>query len=70
MKERVAALVKTSTSIEWCELLEGSDACFAPVLDPDEAPDMPTTASGGPSSRWKGWSSRPRRRASAAPSRR
>ena len=39
MKERVAALVKTRTRSEWCELLEGSDACFAPVLDPDEAAD-------------------------------
>ena len=26
---------------EWCELLEGSDACFAPVLDLDEAPRHP-----------------------------
>jgi alpha-methylacyl-CoA racemase len=41
MKERVAALVKTRTRAEWCELLEGSDACFAPVLDPDEAAKHP-----------------------------
>ncbi len=39
MKERMAALVKTRTRTEWCELLEGSDACFAPVLEPDEAAD-------------------------------
>ena len=26
---------------EWCALLEGSDACFAPVLDFEEAPDHP-----------------------------
>jgi alpha-methylacyl-CoA racemase len=26
---------------EWCELLAGSDACFAPVLSVDEAPDHP-----------------------------
>ncbi|MBA3678134.1 MAG: CoA transferase [Sphingosinicella sp.] len=25
----------------WCELLEGSDACFAPVLSMSEAPDHP-----------------------------
>jgi alpha-methylacyl-CoA racemase len=37
MKRRVAALMKTKTRDEWCALLEGTDACFAPVLDPDEA---------------------------------
>jgi alpha-methylacyl-CoA racemase len=26
---------------DWCELLEGSDACFAPVLSAEEAPDHP-----------------------------
>ena len=29
------------TRDEWCALLEGTDACFAPVLDPGEAPDHP-----------------------------
>jgi alpha-methylacyl-CoA racemase len=37
MKERIAAVVKTRSRAEWCELLEGSDACFAPVLTPVEA---------------------------------
>jgi alpha-methylacyl-CoA racemase len=37
MKRRLAALIKTKTRNEWCALLEGSDACFAPVLEPDEA---------------------------------
>jgi alpha-methylacyl-CoA racemase len=41
MKNRVAALVKTKTRQEWCDLLEGSDACFAPVLDAAEAPTYP-----------------------------
>jgi alpha-methylacyl-CoA racemase len=41
MKERVAAMVKTKTRQEWCELLEGSDACFAPVLGAAEAPVYP-----------------------------
>ena len=31
-KSRLAALVKTKTRDEWCRLLEGTDACFAPVL--------------------------------------
>jgi alpha-methylacyl-CoA racemase len=41
MKRRVAALIKTKTRDEWCDLLEGLDVCFAPVLDPDEAPQHP-----------------------------
>jgi alpha-methylacyl-CoA racemase len=41
MKGRLAALMKTKTRDEWCALLEGTDACFAPVLGPDEAPRHP-----------------------------
>ena len=41
MKRRIAALFATRTREEWCRLLEGTDACFAPVLDPDEAPAHP-----------------------------
>jgi len=41
MKQRMAALMRTRTRAEWCELLEGTDACFATVLDPDEAPEHP-----------------------------
>src|SRR5258708_241866 len=40
-KEKFAALFKTRTRDEWCRLLAGSDACFAPVLSIDEAPDHP-----------------------------
>src|SRR5581483_5221000 len=29
------------TRAEWCELMEGTDVCFAPVLDLDEAPRHP-----------------------------
>lgn len=39
--EKLAALFKTKTQAEWVELLEGSDACFAPVLGVDEARDHP-----------------------------
>jgi alpha-methylacyl-CoA racemase len=38
MKLRLADVFRTRTRAEWCALLEGSDACFAPVLDWDEAP--------------------------------
>jgi alpha-methylacyl-CoA racemase len=40
-KERLAKVFKTKTRDEWCALLEGTDACFAPVLTPLEAPDHP-----------------------------
>jgi alpha-methylacyl-CoA racemase len=38
MKLRIADVFRTRTRDEWCALLEGTDACFAPVLDWDEAP--------------------------------
>ena len=38
LKARLAALFATKPRSAWCELLEGTDACFAPVLDWDEAP--------------------------------
>jgi alpha-methylacyl-CoA racemase len=41
MKSRVAACIRTRTRDEWCAVLEGTDVCFAPVLDPGEAPDHP-----------------------------
>jgi alpha-methylacyl-CoA racemase len=40
-KERLAEVFRTKTRDEWCELLEGTDACFAPVLTPLEAPEHP-----------------------------
>jgi alpha-methylacyl-CoA racemase len=44
MKLRMAALVRTRTRAEWCDILEGSDACFAPVLSPEEAAVHPHNA--------------------------
>ena len=41
MKERFEALFKQKTRDEWCELLEGSDACFAPVLTMTECQEHP-----------------------------
>jgi len=34
-------LFKSKTRAQWCELLEGSDACFAPILSLEEAPQHP-----------------------------
>jgi alpha-methylacyl-CoA racemase len=41
LKERLATIIRTKTRDEWCGLLEGTDACFAPVLTAAEAPDHP-----------------------------
>ena len=41
LKQKLAAHIKTKTRAQWCELMEGSDVCFAPVLDMDEAPHHP-----------------------------
>lgn len=39
--EKMANLFKTKSQAEWIELLEGTDACFAPVLDLEEAREHP-----------------------------
>ncbi|MEL7446533.1 MAG: CaiB/BaiF CoA-transferase family protein [Pseudomonadota bacterium] len=39
--DKLAELFKTKPRDEWVELLEGSDACFAPVLNMDEAREHP-----------------------------
>jgi alpha-methylacyl-CoA racemase len=41
LKERLAAVIATKTRDEWCELMEGTDVCFAPVLTADEAAAHP-----------------------------
>jgi alpha-methylacyl-CoA racemase len=40
-KERLAAIFEQRTLAEWCELLEGTETCFAPVLTLAEAPSHP-----------------------------
>jgi len=40
-KAKLAARFKTKTRDAWCRLLEGTDACFAPVLSLAEAPSHP-----------------------------
>ena len=40
-KAKLTALFKTRTRDEWCALLDGVDACFAPVLSVAEAPGHP-----------------------------
>jgi alpha-methylacyl-CoA racemase len=47
LRARVAALLKTQPRAHWCALLEGTDACFAPVLSLAEAPRHPHLAARG-----------------------
>jgi alpha-methylacyl-CoA racemase len=39
MMDALTALFQTATQQEWCDILEGSDACFAPVVSLAGAPD-------------------------------
>jgi alpha-methylacyl-CoA racemase len=39
--ERLAAVIATRTREAWCEIMDATDVCFAPVLDLDEAPHHP-----------------------------
>ncbi|MFP3906780.1 MAG: CaiB/BaiF CoA transferase family protein [Acidimicrobiales bacterium] len=41
LKERLAEVFRTKTRDEWCEIMEGTDVCFAPVLSLSEAPQHP-----------------------------
>jgi alpha-methylacyl-CoA racemase len=38
LRQRLADVFRLRSRDEWCVLLEGTDACFAPILDWDEAP--------------------------------
>jgi alpha-methylacyl-CoA racemase len=41
LKRRFVELFRAKTRAEWCDLMEGTDICFAPVLDFDDAPEHP-----------------------------
>jgi len=40
-KEKITEIFKTKTRDEWCEIMEGTDVCFSPVLSLEEAPKHP-----------------------------
>ena len=40
-KEEIKKIFLKKTRDKWCELMEGTDVCFAPVLDMSEAPQHP-----------------------------
>lgn len=41
MRKKVASIFMTKTRDEWCEVFRGTDACFAPVLNSEEAWEHP-----------------------------
>jgi len=41
MRETFEATFKSKTQADWCDLLEGSDVCFAPVLNTEDAAKHP-----------------------------
>jgi alpha-methylacyl-CoA racemase len=47
MKERLAAIFRTKSRAEWCEIMEGTDVCFAPVLTIPEAVEHPHNVARG-----------------------
>ena len=47
VRDKLEELFKTRTRDEWCSLLEGTDACFAPVLTMAEAPHHPHNVARG-----------------------
>ncbi|MBE3602804.1 CoA transferase [bacterium] len=41
LKKKLAEVFKTKSRAEWCKIMEGSEVCFAPVLNMAEAPKHP-----------------------------
>jgi alpha-methylacyl-CoA racemase len=41
LRARLKEVFKTRTRKQWCDILEGTDACFAPVLDMDDCVTHP-----------------------------
>jgi len=41
LKAKLADVMRTQTSTQWCEIMEGTDVCFAPVLTMSEAAKHP-----------------------------
>lgn len=38
LQAKLSEVIKTKTQAQWCELMDATDVCFAPILDLDEAP--------------------------------
>ena len=47
MRERLARIFKSKSRAEWCRIMEGSEACFAPVLSLGEVAEHPHNVARG-----------------------
>jgi alpha-methylacyl-CoA racemase len=47
LRQKLAHVIAQKTRDEWTEIMGGTDVCFAPVLDLDEAPKHPHNAARG-----------------------
>ena len=46
-KEKIAAIFRSKSRDQWCQIMQGSDVCFAPVLGLEEAPKHPHNVARG-----------------------
>jgi alpha-methylacyl-CoA racemase len=44
LRETLATIFRQKTRAEWCDVMEGKEVCFAPVLSMAEAPSHPHNA--------------------------
>ena len=44
LRTKLGHVIAQKTQAEWCEIMDATDVCFAPVLDLDEAPRHPHNA--------------------------
>jgi alpha-methylacyl-CoA racemase len=54
LREKLSAVFATRTRAEWAKLFEGTDACVAPVLRMDEAPEHPHNLARGTFETYRG----------------
>lgn len=47
LRDKLADVFRKRTRAQWCEVLEGTDACFAPVLSMNEAAEHPHNSARG-----------------------
>ena len=38
LREKLATVIASKTQAEWCQIMDATDVCFAPILNMDEAP--------------------------------
>ncbi|MDF1629536.1 MAG: CaiB/BaiF CoA-transferase family protein [Alcanivoracaceae bacterium] len=46
-KEKIASIFRSKSRDQWCQIMQGSDVCFAPVLGLEEAPQHPHNVARG-----------------------